>query len=206
MKEKKFDPGKPIVLPFTPPALTGRDISSRNATKHGCCSTETLILASESHDEFKSLKSAWFQTYQPKVEAEIHLVNQLVEADWFLQRSTRTVAEVEQSLFVTTPNAAEWTEAQQKTLTRFLRYQTTRNNVLIKRQKAVEDYRKNRAAELIRTHLLKDKADKRAIAEAKAKIYQAKHAPINWPEKLEQMRQQAISLGFTPKAPNPTLK
>jgi|GEM_PF-1305835 len=128
MKQKKIDPGKPIVLPFTPPALTGRDISARNATKHGCCSTETLILASESHDEFKSLKSAWFQTYQPKLEAEIHLIDQLVEADWFHQRSTRTVAEVEQKLFSTTPNPAEWTEAQQKTLTRFLRYQTTRNN------------------------------------------------------------------------------
>jgi len=68
MKNKKPDPGKPIVLPFTPPALTGRDASSRNATKHGCCSTETLILATESLEEYKSLKSAWFQTYQPKLE------------------------------------------------------------------------------------------------------------------------------------------
>jgi len=162
--------------------------------------------ASEREEEFKSLKSVWFQTYQPKLEAEIHLVDQLVEADWFSQRATRTVAEVEQKLFQATPNAAEWTEAQQKTLGRFLRYQTTRNNTLIKRQKALEDYRKNRAAEVARNQILKDKADKRAIAEAKAKIYQSKHEPINWPEKVEQMRQQAISLGFTPKAPNPTLK
>jgi len=189
-----------------PNTEAGRAISARNATKHGCCSTETLILASEREEEFKSLKSVWFQTYQPKLEAEIHLVNQLAEADWFNQRATRTAAEVEQKLFITTPNPAEWTEAQQKTLTRFLRYQTTRNNILVKSRKAVEDYRKNRAAELTRTQILKDQADKRAIAEAKAKIYQSKHAPINWPENLEQMRQQAISLGFPPKAPHPTLK
>jgi len=212
MKTKKFDPSKPIVLPMLsanggPNTEAGRAISSRNATKHGCCSTETLILATESQEEFKSLQSAWFQTYQPKLEAEVHLVRQLIEADWFNQRSTRTVAEVEAYLFKTTPNPADWTEAQQKTLTRFLRYQTTRNNILIKSRKAVGDYRKNRAAELLRTQNLKDKADKRAIAEAKAKIYQSKHAPINWPEKLEQMRQQAISLAFTPKQPfNPTLK
>ena len=96
---KQTDPGKPIVLTGGPRTEEGRAISSRNATKHGCCSTETLILASESEEEFESLKSAWFQTYQPKVEAEIHLVDQLVEADWFHQRATRTAAEVEQSLF-----------------------------------------------------------------------------------------------------------
>ena len=182
-----------------PKSDTGKEISSRNATKHGCCSTEILVLATESRDDFKALESAWFRAYEPTNTAEVHLVHQLTEADWLLQRSSRTVADVEAKLFAQEADPLKWTDAHQKTLSRFLRYQTARTNLVAKRQKAVEDFRKNRAAEVTRAQAANDKAEKLSILKSRLKTHQEKNQPIpDFGEHLEQMRQKAIALGFTP--------
>ena len=118
-----------------PKSEAGKETSSRNATKHGCCSTERMILDTETVEGFKSLENAWLQVYQPMETAEIHLVHQLVEADWLLARSIRTLAEVEAELFAAEPNPLNWTEAQHKSLARFLRYRTAHNNTVIKHRK-----------------------------------------------------------------------
>ena len=130
--------------------LTGRAASARNATKHGCCADDTLILKSESIEDYKALEATWFQTYKPKSDAEKHLVQELVNADWFHQRASRTVAQLEAQIMEEAPNPLDWTDEHHKKLNRFLRYQTTRANNCNRARKALEDFLAKRAAETIK--------------------------------------------------------
>jgi hypothetical protein len=157
--------------------------SSKNATKHGCCAVGTLLLPTESAEDLHALENLWQNSYKPTTEAERHLVQELAHADWFLQRATRAYAEVEASLYAANPSPAEWTEQQDRKLGRYLRYKTAHTNNVIKCRKAVEDFRKARAAE-------------KAAAEKAAK---PNNGPIvDWQQHLRNMRAQAVSMGFVP--------
>ena len=101
MKHEKFDPTKPIVIsqPVScgPKTIEGKQISSRNALRHGCCA-DTLILKNENIEDYKALEATWFKAYSPKDDAEKHLVQELANSDWFLQRATRNYAEAEEGI------------------------------------------------------------------------------------------------------------
>jgi len=166
--------------------------SSRNAMKHGCCANNTLLLPTESEEDLKALEVIWLKTYNPTSEAERHLVQELAHADWFLQRATRAYNDVEAGLYKANPNPAEWTEAQDRKLGRFLRYKTAHTNNVIRCQKRVEDFRKARAAE-------------KAAADKSAEKSQKKDSPIvDWQQHLRNMRAEAVARGFvSPDEPNP---
>ena len=193
-----LDPSKPLVIstPSTGPKTeAGKATASRNSLKHGCCA-DTLILPTENPIDYKSLESTWFKSFPTNDDAEKHLIQELVNADWFLQRATRTVANVEAELFALEPNPLNWTEHQQRSLGRFLRYQTTRANNVKRAQKAVEDFHKHRASEKLA-------AQKLTTAQVRLKAFQEKHKPEpTFDETIALMRQQAIALGFAP--PDPT--
>jgi len=160
--------------------------SSKNATKHGCCAVGTLILPTENEQDFHALETLYVKAYNPQSEHERHLVQDIVIADWMLQRATRAHAQVESGLYAATPNPAEWTELQERKLGRHIRYRTAQTNILAKCRKALEDYRKARAAEKITEARIK-------------KIQQPDPAtPGDWKQHLKNMRDQAISLGYTP--------
>ncbi len=185
----------PVLEPTEPPApatLEGRDRSARNATKHGCCA-DTLILEHESVEDYKALQSTWFTTYKPKDEGEKNLIEKLIKADWLYQRATNALTEVEADLYDANPNASQWTEQQQRTFGRFQRYQTAKANLFNQAKKAVEDHRKARQAEL-------DRAAKLALLEERLKAFKKKNnqKEPTWQEHLDDMKKQAISLGFTP--------
>ena len=199
MSTNKFDPTKPVVIsqPVTggPKTIEGKQISSRNAIKHGCCA-DNLILKSENIEDYKALEATWLRAYEPKDDAEKHLVRELINADWFLQRATRNVASVEAQISEAVEIPLFWADDHHRALTRFMRYQTTRANTVAKCRKAIEDYRKNRVAEVVRFEQLIMKKERH-------EIFKEKHKPEpSWEENLESMRQQAIALGFRqPDAP-----
>ena len=198
MNSKLFDPTKPVVvsnLSTGPKTEAGKAISSKNSLRHGCCA-DTLILPTENPADYKSLEATWFKAFPTSEEAEKHLIQELINADWFLQRATRTVANVEAELFALESNPLNWTESQQRSLGRFLRYQTTRANNVKRAQKAVEDFRKSRTAEKLSTQKL-------ITAQTRLKAFEQKHKPEpTFDETIALMRQQAIALGFAP--PDPT--
>ena len=152
-----------------PHTIPGKAISSRNALRHGCCA-DTLILKNENIEDYKALEAIWFESYLPADEAETHLVQELVNADWFLQRATRTVTQIEAQLLDENPNPLNWTDQQQHTFTRFLRYQTTRANAVTRSRKAVEHYRNARAAEL-------KAIEKSHTAEQRLEVFKEKNKP-----------------------------
>jgi hypothetical protein len=121
--------------------------SARNAVKHGCCAGDTLFLKTERIEGYKALEITWVQSYKPKSEAEKHMVQELVNADWFLQRANRTLAQVEAQIMDEAPNPLHWTEQHHKTFSRFQRYQVTRSNTFNRIRKALEDFLAKRAAE-----------------------------------------------------------
>jgi hypothetical protein len=190
---KPFDPSKPVVVSGP---LVSTSPSSRNALRHGSCA-ETLILKTENPQDYASLEANWFKTYKPTDESERHLVQELVNADWFLQRATRNVAEVEARLFEANPDQLNWTEEQHRSLTRFLRYQTTRANNFKRCQKAVEQFRKDRAAEKLA-------AVKLDTAKNHLRVFIENNGSGEpWKDQLAKMRQKAIELGHIPPDPKP---
>jgi hypothetical protein len=200
MSKNTFDPTKPVVVSPGPTSIEGKAISSRNSLKHGCCADDTLLLKTENITDYNALKAIWFQSYSPKDEAERHLIQELINADWFLQRSTRTVASVEAELLDAEPNPLHWTDQQQKTFGRFLRYQTARANTVKRCQKAVEDYRKARLSEKLSEQKL-------VTVQTRLKVVEQKNKPEpTWKEHLAGMRQKAIDLGYVTPDGQPTGK
>ena len=166
--------------------------SNMNATKHGCCALEVLILPNETEEDFKLLEEAWFETYNPQTETETNLVDQLVANDWLLTRSIKKLAEVESKIYAAEPDPLAWTDHHHKTLTRFQRYRTANQNVVAKCRKAIEEHRKNRASEV-------QKTEKHEMVKERFKIYQRKNKPKpTWDETLADMKAEAIRLGYAP--------
>ncbi len=183
-----------------PTSPTGKAISSKNAMKHGCCAASTLLLPHEKEEDLKSLEASWCRTYNPQTDTERHLVAELVNADWFLQRATRALADVEAHFYELNPNPAEWTDEQEKKLARHMRYKTAASNLVDKKSKAVEDFRKARKAE-------KTNEEKMAIAKERLEVYKKKNRPEEtWKEHLVSMKKQAIALGFKPPEFDPTMR
>ena len=171
--------------------------SSRNALKHGCCAVSTLILPHESEADYKTLTATWCQAYNPQSDLERHLVQELINADWLLQRTTIAYAQVEADLYTLNPNPSGWSETHERKLGRYLRYRTAQANLVAKARKAVEDFRKSRLAEKVQS-------EKQTIAEERLIVYKLKNRPeANWKEHLQSMKEKAIAMGFTPPAPAP---
>ena len=176
-----------------PTTEEGKAISSRNAMKHGCCAAQTLLLPGESLNDLQALEATWVRAYSPATEAERHLLAELVQADWLLQRTTRAFVQVEAELYNIKANPAEWSETMERKFARHLRYRTAQTNLVAKARKAVEDYRKARLTE-------QANEQKQTIAQEKLKIYQLKNKPeLPWDEQMAECRALAVRLGYLPK-------
>ena len=168
---KPFDPSKPVVVSTGPRTDAGKETSSRDAMKHGCCSTETIIIPGrENIEDYKALEATWFKAISPVDDAEKHLVQDLVQADWFFQRATRTLAEVESKIFASNPGPLTWDGTLHRNLARFQHYQTARANHVAKCRKAIADYRKIRVAE-------KQVEQKMAITQERLEVFKEKNKP-----------------------------
>src|SRR5262249_50906453 len=71
----------------------GRSIASRNATRHGLCSTQ-VVLPNEDPAEFQALRDAWFEHDRPADPAHVAALESLVLAAWRLRRCKRYEAAV----------------------------------------------------------------------------------------------------------------
>ena len=178
-----------------PKSPWGKQTSSRNAVKHGSCSTATLILPNESMDDFKTLEKTWFQGFNvdynnPRNPYEADLIRTAARADWFFQRADRNYCEVEAQYSTNNPDAFTWDDHIHQQIARFLRYRTSHANSVAKHRKAIEDYRRNRAQEVTREQALRHK-------EEKLVIYKEKNGPEpTWQEEIDNLRKQSIAMGF----------
>ena len=171
--------------------------AAHNATRHGCCALEILILPTEKITDFEALEIAWFHAYKIDDEAAAHLIDLLVAADWLHQRSVRTLAEVEAKIFAAEPDPLLWTDNHHKALTRFQRYRTANQNAFNKARKAIDDYVKTRTTE---SH----QAERLTIHKARLQAYELKHKPEpTWDEIMEDMKRISIEKGYSTLADYP---
>jgi len=167
--------------------------SALNATKHGCCAVEAHLLPGESEKDLRNIERIWNEAYQPKSDYQKKLVTELVTADWLLQRATRNYLKIESSLNAKSTNPLDWSEAEQRTLGRFLRYKTAHANTVARCRKALDDDRRLRLNEKLLEVRIK-----------KAENTSKSGAPVDWQQHLRNMRAEAVARGFvSPDAPNP---
>jgi len=179
--------------------------SSLNATKHGCCAVDARLLPGESEKEYRNLERIWNDSYLPKTDQQRHLVTECVHADWLLQRATRTYLDIEARLYAKSANPLDWTEEDRRTLMLFLRYKTAHANTLHRCRKTLEDFRKQRFNELMQASQV-ELYTQRIIAARRKNEAPSKRSEPTWKEKLQEMRNQAIAMGYTPPdmQPDPT--
>lgn len=72
-----------------PRTAQGKAASSKNRLSHGLCST-ALLIGDESPADFEALRAEFVTAYQPATPEERILTDQLIEAQWRLNRA-RTV-------------------------------------------------------------------------------------------------------------------
>lgn len=68
-----------------PVTAQGKSVSSRNATTHGMYS-RVIVLQNESHDLYGQLRESYLREWQPLGDRELHLVEDIVNARWRLNR------------------------------------------------------------------------------------------------------------------------
>src|SRR6266567_629180 len=69
-----------------PKTAQGREISSRNSTKHGLSSRNLLVLECENADDFQAVHDSQMEIHQPATPAEKDLVDQMIAARWRIIR------------------------------------------------------------------------------------------------------------------------
>jgi hypothetical protein len=69
-----------------PTTDAGKEISSLNALKHGFTSRKTLILKTESPDEYREFLAEHIAIHQPATPPELELVDQMAIARWRIRR------------------------------------------------------------------------------------------------------------------------
>ena len=114
------------------------------------------------------MSQGWLAQYQPRDHREERLVDQLIVNDWFQQRATRRLMEVEAG----DKNAPDYDTR----IALIQRYKTTAERAFYRSLGAVESLRRNLFQHGIRMHALEAKeAQKLERAERAARAEKAKH-------------------------------
>ena len=131
---------KNSAMPTTP---EGKDISSKNATKHGIFSKRT-ILEDESQAEYDRLVDGWYEQWEPADFQEYKLVNTLIRNDWWHQRAERRLLEAEAHIADKSGvNPQDWTAEEQHLLEKMQRYKTTTERAFYRAWSALQGLRKD---------------------------------------------------------------
>jgi hypothetical protein len=106
-----------------PRTREGKQKSSRNSTKHGCCS-KRLLLPDEDPEEFEALKAGWLQSYNTPDPVSLKLVLAAAEAQWQLTRAQNAFDKAQYAIYEEQPDCTLWTEEHHKLYSKFRRYQS----------------------------------------------------------------------------------
>ena len=130
---------QPATGPRTP---EGKQKSSQNATKHGCCSRQ-LLLPDEDPAAWEALKAGWLQEYEAVNHAALSLILQTAEAQWMLVRAHNQFSQTQYAIYQEQPECRLWTETHHKLYSKFQRYLTAAQNTFQRAFQAIERLRRN---------------------------------------------------------------
>jgi len=106
--------------------------------------TGLFFTADESIEEFNEFYERLDDHYMPYNPEERVSVAKLAEARWALHRRKRVVESIEGELFSTTPNPAEWTEADFKRLALADAYRLQAERIVFRAQQNVDAFVRER--------------------------------------------------------------
>jgi hypothetical protein len=104
-----------------PRTREGKQKSSQNSTKHGCCS-KRLLLPEENLEEWETLKTGWLQSYDTSDPVSLTLVMQAAEAQWQQIRAQNAFAAAQHAIYEEQSDCTRWTEEHHKLYSKFQRY------------------------------------------------------------------------------------
>jgi hypothetical protein len=81
-----------------PRTREGKQKSSQNSTKHGCCS-KRLLLPEEDPDEWEALKAGWLQSYDTSDPVSLTLVLTAAEAQWQQIRAQNAFSAAQHAIY-----------------------------------------------------------------------------------------------------------
>jgi hypothetical protein len=104
-----------------PRTREGKQKSSQNSTKHGCCS-KRLLLPEEDPDEWEALKAGWLQSYDTSDPVSLTLVLTAAEAQWQQIRAQNAFSAAQHAIYEEQPDCTLWTEEHHRLYSKFQRY------------------------------------------------------------------------------------
>jgi hypothetical protein len=174
-----------------PRTCEGKQKSSKNSTKHGCCSKQ-LLLPQEDPEEWEALKSDWLQSYDTSDPVSFRLVMHTAEMQWQQIRAQNAFSVAQYAIYDEQPDCTLWTDEHHKLYSKFQRYLSAAERSFLRAFHEVERLRRTqRKQEEVafkqnldrqRFTLRQDKNHHEiALIQAKADFCVAKSAAINRP-------------------------
>jgi hypothetical protein len=136
-----------------PTSPEGKANSSENSTTHGCCSSK-LLVKGEKQEDLDALRNWWMREVKPPCFSIILMVEEVVRANWLLERNRRNEALIQQQLADKDPR--EWDKADHDRLQLFTRYVKAAENSFHRAVRAVREAQKHDA-------YLRDREEQRAL-------------------------------------------
>jgi hypothetical protein len=187
-----------------PRTAKGKAISSKNSTKHGCCSNK-LILPGESQEEYDQLLRGWLDDYEPSTHEAMCLVREACAGQWFLIRNRGRYNEAEQRLCEEQPDALDWTDEQHQLIERFRRYMTQAERQFNRAFSMLEQLRRSRFQESMTRIRAEERATELELKRAdNATANCAKVEKIALREQAQQDRQKTRESAKNAKSEAPT--
>ncbi len=128
-------------LSHGPVSLTGKEIVSQNATRHGLTGT-FHVLADESQSGFDQLLAGFMDAESPVDQEEVQLVQQMAEATWLSNRSLRFQ---DKCFPVLESGTLEEQKEAKKDLSLYLRYMSAHQRAYIRCSTELRRHRSERA-------------------------------------------------------------
>ncbi len=126
-----------------PRTREGKQKSSQNSTKHGCCS-KRLLLPDEDPAAWEALKAGWLQSYDTSDPVSLTLVLQTAEAQWQQIRAQNAFASAQYAIHEEQPDCTKWTEEHHKLYSKFQRYLSAAERTFLRRFHEVERLRRTK--------------------------------------------------------------
>ena len=177
-------------MPNTP---EGKDISSKNATKHGIFS-KRIILEDESQDDYDRLIAGWYEQWEPADFQEKKLVDTLIRNDWWHQRAERRLFEAEAAIADRSGvNPQGWTAEDKHLLENMQRYKTTMERAFYRAWRALQGLRKDVMRESEKNKKLQYELDVYKMREEVRKEHEKQPEPEAQPEEKDTQEAEPLS-------------
>jgi hypothetical protein len=135
-----------------PTSVVGRATSSENSTTHGCRS-QRLLVRGEKQEDLDAMRAKWMNEFNPYNHTLTVMVEEIIRADWMLERARRNETIVLERLAEKDPDL--WEKADHDRAQLFSRYAKSADNTFHRAMRAFREAQKHDA-------YLRDREERRA--------------------------------------------